>query len=214
MKKIHYLPLLLLPFIFGCSDANIDLVKESRLTADENYTIEQAFDNRKLCEGIEWISTTDDVGRDIVEYHCNLIKPIAAINDAELKKLEESKKNLPRDLKRLNKRIDEAYEYETDRIETIKKDLEYYRRNFNEKQPELKETLSKIEEELSKDTIDSLISEFEHDYVIQNKLSEYKNQEYMLELNIDVKHKKTLPELKQIIAKLEKVLTHIDTEKK
>lgn len=74
----------------GCSDSNIDYIKSSRLNADETFTIEQAFDNRKLCDDVAWVSATDDRDRVIVQYQCKLVKPIAAIKELDEKRLESA----------------------------------------------------------------------------------------------------------------------------
>jgi len=54
----------------GCSNSDISAVKKQTLQQDQSYTVEQAFDHRKVCDSVKWDEITDDRGRKIVEYRC------------------------------------------------------------------------------------------------------------------------------------------------
>lgn len=207
MNKLLYTTLLSLFFTFGCSDPNIDLVKESRLNTDENFTVEQAFDNRKLCEGVEWISTTDDVGRDIVEYHCNLIKPIAAIKEVELKRIETKKKSIAKQ----QKLIDYSYKIDTKQIKDATESLEEAKRSLNNQQ--LENTLSKLEKELGKEAIGK-----SRDIPIRKLLTDSYGYQYKIR---DLENSRSSKEQQEAISvmrekadRLQKLYEYFDTESK
>lgn len=54
----------------GCGNSDINAVKKQTLGQDQSYTVEQVFDNRKVCDSVKWDEITDDRGRKIVEYRC------------------------------------------------------------------------------------------------------------------------------------------------
>lgn len=56
----------------GCGSSDIDIVKEGRLEYFQEFTVGQAFDNRKVCSSTKWGTIEDDRGRTIVEYTCQL----------------------------------------------------------------------------------------------------------------------------------------------
>lgn len=207
MNKPLYTTLLLLLFTFGCSDPNIDLVKESRLNTDENFTVEQAFDNRKLCEGVEWVSTIDDVGRDIVEYHCNLIKPIAAIKEVEIKRVENKKKSIAKQ----QELIDYNYNEETEAIKKATKSLENDKRRLNNQQQQLEDTLSKLENELGKEAIDK--SRDIPTWELSRDSSHYRRQVKDLENGGSPrKWHEPIPVMREKADRLEKLYVYFNTE--
>ncbi|WP_422411690.1 MULTISPECIES: hypothetical protein [unclassified Endozoicomonas] len=55
--------------LVGCGSP-IDTVQEHYLQLDKTLTIEQAFNNREVCEDYSWNDTEDSKGREIVEYKC------------------------------------------------------------------------------------------------------------------------------------------------
>jgi hypothetical protein len=72
MFKRHLIVVSSFLIFTGCSDQNIEGVKYSEFIIDSTYTVEQALDNRVLCEETEWESKVDDRDRDIVEYRCKI----------------------------------------------------------------------------------------------------------------------------------------------
>lgn len=66
LRKITLAPLLALT-LSGCNDA-IDTVKSSRMEINDQYTVDQAFSNRSLCESVDWDVITDDRNRELVQY--------------------------------------------------------------------------------------------------------------------------------------------------
>lgn len=70
LRKITLAPLLALT-LSGCNDA-IDTVKSSRMEINDQYTVDQAFSNRSLCESVDWDVITDDRNRELVQYKCRI----------------------------------------------------------------------------------------------------------------------------------------------
>lgn len=60
------------PLLTGCGNSAISKVKKSSLDIDPTYTIEQAFENRPVCDDSEWDSFSDDKGRTVVQHNCVL----------------------------------------------------------------------------------------------------------------------------------------------
>ena len=54
----------------GCSNKQIDGVKNMTFDADFTLTIGQAFDHRKVCDSVKWDTLKDDRDRLLVEYRC------------------------------------------------------------------------------------------------------------------------------------------------
>lgn len=84
MKKI-FLVVPLSVALYGCQDDPIDIVKESKFPLDPTYTVEQVFENRKLCDSISWEDFENERGRITVEYRCS----IKDTGDAAAKAYEE-----------------------------------------------------------------------------------------------------------------------------
>ncbi|AJD48700.1 hypothetical protein S7S_11440 [Isoalcanivorax pacificus W11-5] len=64
-------PLLLcVTLIAGCFNSDIDLIKTGRLDLKPEYTVGEAFDNRKVCKNTSWDAFKDERQRAIVEYRC------------------------------------------------------------------------------------------------------------------------------------------------
>ena len=57
----------------GCADPDIDVVKSGRLNGYPQFTVGEAFDNRKICSKTDWSAETDDRQRNIVVYKCHLV---------------------------------------------------------------------------------------------------------------------------------------------
>ncbi|BFI95973.1 MAG: hypothetical protein RSP_14830 [Rhodanobacter sp.] len=70
MKRQAVLVFAMTMAIAGCGNSDINAVKKQTLGQDQSYTVEQAFDNRKVCDSVKWDEITDDRGRKIVEYRC------------------------------------------------------------------------------------------------------------------------------------------------
>ncbi|GHF11604.1 hypothetical protein GCM10017044_01750 [Kordiimonas sediminis] len=62
----------LISLLYGCGSNEIDVVKNGRLHEKAAFTIGDIFDNRALCSSTSWDYTTDDKGREVVEYSCTL----------------------------------------------------------------------------------------------------------------------------------------------
>jgi hypothetical protein len=71
--------------LVGCGNSDIDAVKKQALDQDQSYTVEQAFDNRKVCDSVKWDEITDNRGRKIVEYRCFFNGVDDYVNTAETK---------------------------------------------------------------------------------------------------------------------------------
>ena len=56
--------------LLGCSNPDVEAVKESRMQSYPDFTVTQAFDNRHVCKNTEWSSREDDRKREIVQYRC------------------------------------------------------------------------------------------------------------------------------------------------
>ena len=85
----------------GCGNNDINAVKKQTLGQDQSYTVEQAFDHRKVCDSVKWDEITDDRGRKIVEYRCTF----NGVDDYVSNLLANTTKNL-RDQ---NQRAKDAY---------------------------------------------------------------------------------------------------------
>jgi transcription-repair coupling factor (superfamily II helicase) len=57
--------------IHGCS-SEIDSIREGRLQDFPEYTVSQALDHRDMCQDTDWSTLTDDRGRKIVRYKCEM----------------------------------------------------------------------------------------------------------------------------------------------
>lgn len=70
MNKTLYLPTALgISLLSGCSDSNIDLVKNTEIH-NSNYTYGQIYDNRKMCDSIQWSTEQQSNGETIVISTC------------------------------------------------------------------------------------------------------------------------------------------------
>jgi hypothetical protein len=101
----------------GCGSSDINSVKESTLTQDPSYSVTGVFDNRHICENIEWKSWSDERKRTTVQYRCSyrgaetFFKQLAAtikVNAARTSERQSSE--LERELKAYESRVpkDEA----------------------------------------------------------------------------------------------------------
>lgn len=54
----------------GCGNDSVNSVKNSYTDNQETTTFEQLLDNRTICDETEWLNSTDNLNRDIVEYRC------------------------------------------------------------------------------------------------------------------------------------------------
>lgn len=59
-------------FLYGCSDGAVIIVQNSSYENFPEYTIGQAFSNRKVCKNIDWTSHKDDRGATVVQYKCSM----------------------------------------------------------------------------------------------------------------------------------------------
>lgn len=55
----------------GCNEA-IDTVKSARMAINEQYTVDEAFSNRDICDSVDWEVVTDDRNRELVQYTCHI----------------------------------------------------------------------------------------------------------------------------------------------
>lgn len=51
----------------------MDIVKTSRMNFNTQYTVDEAFSNRKICMHVTWETITDSRQRELVQYKCELI---------------------------------------------------------------------------------------------------------------------------------------------
>lgn len=70
LRTIILAPLLPLA-LAGCNEA-IDTVKNGRMKINEQYTVDQAFSNRSICDSLDWDVITDDRNRELVQYKCHI----------------------------------------------------------------------------------------------------------------------------------------------
>ncbi|MFV3334968.1 hypothetical protein ACNFIA_28920 [Pseudomonas sp. NY15437] len=70
LRKIILVPFLPLA-LAGCNDA-IDTVKNGRMKINDQYTVDQAFSNRSICDSVDWNVITDDRNRELVQYKCHI----------------------------------------------------------------------------------------------------------------------------------------------
>ncbi|HCW1033978.1 hypothetical protein [Pseudomonas aeruginosa] len=70
LRKIILVPFLSLA-LAGCNDA-IDTVKNGRMKINDQYTVDQAFSNRSICDSVDWDVITDDRNRELVQYKCHI----------------------------------------------------------------------------------------------------------------------------------------------
>lgn len=71
LRKIILVPFLPMA-LAGCNES-IDTVKNARLKVNEQYTVDQAFSNRDICDSVEWEVITDNRDRELVQYKCHII---------------------------------------------------------------------------------------------------------------------------------------------
>jgi hypothetical protein len=69
LRKIILVPFLPMA-LAGCNES-IDTVKNARMKVNEQYTVDQAFSNRKVCNSVDWDVITDDRNRELVQYKCH-----------------------------------------------------------------------------------------------------------------------------------------------
>jgi len=69
IKKASLVGILVL--LTGCEASEVSEMKNARLYVDKTLTIEQAFDNRKVCDDSQWSSFEDKKGRVVVSYRCD-----------------------------------------------------------------------------------------------------------------------------------------------
>ncbi|MED5525611.1 MAG: hypothetical protein VX447_12785 [Pseudomonadota bacterium] len=94
-KTLFSLPMCI--FIYGCGSSPIDVVKEYRMFMDESYTVEQAFEHRDVCSGVDWSSFKDKRGRTIVEYKCDLRDSktfLTGLTETKLSRFRSQKRQL------------------------------------------------------------------------------------------------------------------------
>ena len=90
MKKI--IPIALASvLLLGCSNPDVEAVKESRMQNYPDFTVTQAFDNRHVCKKTEWLSKEDDRKREIVQYRCYFNGVQEAYTDYANLAIEEAK---------------------------------------------------------------------------------------------------------------------------
>lgn len=70
MRKIFLIALLPLA-LTGCNEA-VNTVKNARMQVNEQYTVDQAFSHRDICASVDWNVITDDRGRELVQYTCQI----------------------------------------------------------------------------------------------------------------------------------------------
>lgn len=58
--------------ISGCGDS-VNVVKTSRMNFNTQYTVDEAFSNRKICMDVTWETITDSRQRELVQYKCKII---------------------------------------------------------------------------------------------------------------------------------------------
>jgi len=70
LRKIILVPFLPMA-LAGCNES-IDTVKNARMKVNEQYSIDQAFSNRDICDSVEWEVITDNRDRELVQYKCHI----------------------------------------------------------------------------------------------------------------------------------------------
>ena len=70
--KRAFLLLVASALISGCFSSDIETIKKGRLDGYADYTIGQAFENRKICSSTQWSEFKDSRERNIVRYQCEL----------------------------------------------------------------------------------------------------------------------------------------------
>ncbi|HBO4162237.1 TPA: hypothetical protein L4U03_002982 [Pseudomonas aeruginosa] len=87
LRTIILAPLLPLA-LAGCNEA-IDTVKNGRMKINEQYTVDQAFSNRSICDSVDWDVITDDRDRELVQYKCR-ITGIESYYEQEKQRIREN----------------------------------------------------------------------------------------------------------------------------
>jgi hypothetical protein len=112
------------PLLTGCGNSAISKVKKSSLDIDPTYTIEQAFENRPVCDDSEWDSFSDDKGRTVVQHNCELKDVESYFNEQLNLFIENATKQNSSNINTLL----EAKGVITERLEILKKVVEPIRK--------------------------------------------------------------------------------------
>lgn len=117
-KFNHVAVFLVFPIVLsGCGDNKVASLKESPVPGHEEYTVEQIFDNRELCDKTSWKSYVGDRGENIVEYVCHMKnvkeyeEKLVARYSRKLREVLEGENKLERKVRNLREEIsdDEAW---------------------------------------------------------------------------------------------------------
>jgi hypothetical protein len=108
--------------ISGCSDSNIDQVKEWRIEGATNYKIGQVFDNYEFCDDTEWSSSDGNSGNSIVEFTCFFTTSDETIGAVKTR-IEKAIKTISDDITNLESKDPEMVVKYTHHLEEAKKGL-------------------------------------------------------------------------------------------
>jgi len=119
MNKIKIITLTLSLSLYGCGDGNIDIVKNGYTNYDDTLTISQAFDNRKVCNEVDWTSFNDDRERLIIQYKCH----INGVNSFYIDKKNSIKKHIDMQFSSALTEAKRLYNQEVDSQQFYRKEI-------------------------------------------------------------------------------------------
>ena len=108
--------------ISGCSDSNIDQVKEWRIEGATNYKIGQVFDSYEFCDDTEWSSSDGNSGNSIVEFTCSFTTSDETIGAVKTR-IEKAIKTISDDVAKLESKNPEIVDKYARYLEAAKEKL-------------------------------------------------------------------------------------------
>lgn len=107
-----------LPLMAGCSDPNVEIVKNGKFDFDRSITVGEALENRSFCDDITWVSRKGEKGRDYVDYTCTT----TSFNEFFKSKAQSEIEDIKEDYN--------FSESDNMQIYEIKEDIEYYEKEI------------------------------------------------------------------------------------
>ena len=159
MYQRYLFPLLVILGLSGCTDSDIQMVKESRLQGYPSHTIGEAFDQRDLCSSTDW-ARKEDRGRWQVAYMCE-IKGVedffrwrledAISSDSNYSQHQKDVDYFKRLLRSSEERLAELQqkgsdEEDRERIKNLKESIESNRQRVNDRKAKIEEFRSNIKD--------------------------------------------------------------------